>query len=388
MEYIGKTDWKSQDIVMPVDMNRIEQGIVDADTELSNVPINAFTEVAGNLYTGNLDSVKAGVTSCADTATNLPLAEAGKCICINSGNYDTQLYIPRSGNYIYSRNNNGSVWTNWIRLANIADIAAISSQILDVNGNEILKFSPAANAVNKITIYNNSTGYQPVLGVTGSDANIGLALRSKGIGTIIGFIGNAIGYSVKAIANTASAVNYLTFGAGATTVSPTIESTGADANIDIKLSPKGTGGVIETRVNFTEATTLANIVSGESNTTLWGKVKKMFSFIGTTTLTTTAQTITTAINELNTNLSRNFLNGSKNFKQVKMEYNQSLATFTNGVTIIPLSQSYTDGVAVVNIVGAGLSESIVEGDVLTITAAKDGALYTGITPLYYQIMGY
>jgi len=49
---------------------------------------------------------------------------------------------------------------------------------------------------------------------------------------------------------------------------------------------------------FTEATTLANIVSGESNTTLWGKVKKMFSFIGTTTLTTTAQTITTAINEL------------------------------------------------------------------------------------------
>ena len=49
---------------------------------------------------------------------------------------------------------------------------------------------------------------------------------------------------------------------------------------------------------FTEATTLANIVSGESQATLWGKVKKMFSFIGTTTLTTTAQTITTAINEL------------------------------------------------------------------------------------------
>lgn len=49
---------------------------------------------------------------------------------------------------------------------------------------------------------------------------------------------------------------------------------------------------------FTEATALANITSGESQATLWGKVKKMFSFIGTTTLTTTAQTITTAINEL------------------------------------------------------------------------------------------
>lgn len=49
---------------------------------------------------------------------------------------------------------------------------------------------------------------------------------------------------------------------------------------------------------FTEASTLANINSGESGSTLWGKIKKMFSFIGTTTLTTTASTITTAINEL------------------------------------------------------------------------------------------
>ena len=49
---------------------------------------------------------------------------------------------------------------------------------------------------------------------------------------------------------------------------------------------------------FTEASTLANVNSGESVGTLWGKVKKLFSFIGTTTLTTTAQTITTAINEL------------------------------------------------------------------------------------------
>ena len=73
---------------------------------------------------------------------------------------------------------------------------------------------------------------------------------------------------------------------------------------------------------FTEATTLANVNSGESNATLWGKVKKMFSFIGTTTLTTTAQTITTAINELknsigNTAIQVNNLTsvGSNNYTQ-------------------------------------------------------------------------
>lgn len=68
------------------------------------------------------------------------------------------------------------------------------------------------------------------------------------------------------------------------------------------LSATDTKGAIDelARPTFTEATTLANIVSGESNTTLWGKVKKFFNFIGTTTLTTTAQTVTTAINELDT----------------------------------------------------------------------------------------
>jgi len=35
---------------------------------------------------------------------------------------------------------------------------------------------------------------------------------------------------------------------------------------------------------FTEASTLANIVSGESNTTLWGKVMKFFNNVGRTTL--------------------------------------------------------------------------------------------------------
>ena len=49
---------------------------------------------------------------------------------------------------------------------------------------------------------------------------------------------------------------------------------------------------------YTEASTLANLVSGELLTVAFGKIKKFFSFIGTTTLTTTAQTVTTAINEL------------------------------------------------------------------------------------------
>lgn len=79
-----------------------------------------------------------------------------------------------------------------------------------------------------------------------------------------------------------------------------LNATNAKGAIDELASEKldKVGDAKDTTVTFTEAVTLANVNSGESGSVLWGKVKKMFSFIGTTTLTTTAQTITTAINEL------------------------------------------------------------------------------------------
>ncbi len=51
-------------------------------------------------------------------------------------------------------------------------------------------------------------------------------------------------------------------------------------------------------VSFTEASVLGNINSGETHATIFGKIKRFFSLIGTTALTTAAQTITGAINEL------------------------------------------------------------------------------------------
>lgn len=149
------------------------------------------------------------------------------------------------------------------------------------------------------------------------------------------------------------------------------------------------GDAKDTTVTFTEASVLANVNSGESQATLWGKVKKMFSFIGTTTLTTTAQTITTAINELNTNLGRNFLNNSKNFKQVKMDYGEPLVTFTNGVGTITLSQSYTYGVAVCNILGNTVTNSVVAGTSLSVSGATNtGTPLVGSYYVKYHVMGY
>jgi hypothetical protein len=56
--------------------------------------------------------------------------------------------------------------------------------ILDTNGNELLKVSATASAVNEVTLTNAATGNKPSLSVTGGDTNIGFELVSKGTGEI------------------------------------------------------------------------------------------------------------------------------------------------------------------------------------------------------------
>jgi len=63
---------------------------------------------------------------------------------------------------------------------------------LDVNGNaigdgtlELLKFIETASAVNELTITNNTTTNAPILSSTGDDTNIDLAITPKGSGNVV-----------------------------------------------------------------------------------------------------------------------------------------------------------------------------------------------------------
>jgi hypothetical protein len=57
--------------------------------------------------------------------------------------------------------------------------------IADDSGNEYLKFTKTASAVNEISITNSATGSRPDLAVTGSDTNIGLSITTKGTGLVL-----------------------------------------------------------------------------------------------------------------------------------------------------------------------------------------------------------
>lgn len=61
---------------------------------------------------------------------------------------------------------------------------ADGTSLNDDNGNELLKFGVTASAVNEVTITNNATGSDPKVSASGADTNIGLSLSPKGTGKI------------------------------------------------------------------------------------------------------------------------------------------------------------------------------------------------------------
>lgn len=71
----------------------------------------------------------------------------------------------------------GSAALRWINLF-------LSGFIGDTNGNELLKFSATASAVNEPTITNAATGNNPSISATGGDTNVGLDLKPKGTGKV------------------------------------------------------------------------------------------------------------------------------------------------------------------------------------------------------------
>ena len=64
-------------------------------------------------------------------------------------------------------------------------VESASSDILDSNGNEILKFVGVASAVNEFTMTNAATTNKPILASTGDDTNVGMSITSKGSGTLL-----------------------------------------------------------------------------------------------------------------------------------------------------------------------------------------------------------
>lgn len=62
--------------------------------------------------------------------------------------------------------------------------AKIDTALLDTSGNELVKVTATASAVNELTLANAATGSGPTLSATGGDTNIDINLAPKGTGVV------------------------------------------------------------------------------------------------------------------------------------------------------------------------------------------------------------
>lgn len=128
--------------------------------------------------------------------------------------------------------------TNTVERFRIASTGIIS--LGATAGSESLRVTPVASAVNYMQVSGGATGNAPSILAAGSDTNLSFIVSSKGNGSHF-FQTNSNGLNQFVIAHTASAVNQLQVTGSATGNALTMSTVGADTNIDLALTPKGTG---------------------------------------------------------------------------------------------------------------------------------------------------
>ena len=133
-----------------------------------------------------------------------------------------------------------------------------------------------------VKTFSSSYGLANEAFVRASGSTAGLSINSASINPIRFSVG-ASGSSAEQfrISNTASAVNYAQATGAATGAAPTISAQGSDANINLNLSPKGTGAVVASgSFGFS---TLAGISIGSSGNYIYQSSASTLQFkVGTT----------------------------------------------------------------------------------------------------------
>ncbi|MCX8520337.1 MAG: hypothetical protein ORN28_02230, partial [Rhodoferax sp.] len=133
-------------------------------------------------------------------------------------------------------------------------------------------------SANNITLTPSATTVAPAISATGSDTNIDLSLSGKGTGSVTTVAGFKSG-GTAIIGN--SSVNNVTIAGAATGIAPTISATGANTNIDLALSGKGTGNVTAA-TNFRVAGNTIIGTTSSNNITLTGAALSVSPVISAT----------------------------------------------------------------------------------------------------------
>lgn len=181
------------------------------------------------------ESLRIAATASAVNEFTVTNAATGNGVSILATGDDTNISVQFGGK------GNGAVV---LGQATSTDVRLAADQpIADSSGNEFIKFSKTASAVNEVTVTNAATSNAPKVAASGGDANVRLDLSGKGTGGVT-LWSNDGAEEILILADGGSAVNEVTITSAATGAGPSIAATGGDTNVPITLAGKGTGKVV------------------------------------------------------------------------------------------------------------------------------------------------
>lgn len=114
-----------------------------------------------------------------DTLTNKTLTTPTIASITNGGT----VTIPSGTDTLVARTSTDTLTNKTLTSPTITS-PVIGTSINDVNGNELIKFTATGSAVNEITIANGASTTGPTLSATGGGANLNIIMTPKGTGSV------------------------------------------------------------------------------------------------------------------------------------------------------------------------------------------------------------
>ena len=219
----------------------------------TNININLIPKGTGGLVANSTGQTVAAITT-TTLGGSVSVFDSGN----TAGNGGSVVFGAASGVWRFaaiksfatngSNNTQGDLFFLTRRVSTDANLSAAAHitaagviSLGSAAGSESLRVTPVASAVNYFEVQGAITSGVPIFRATGSDTNVSLTILTKGTGY---FNFQSGGGTQFFVGHTASAVNYLQVTGGATGASTTLSAQGTDTNIDITLTPKGSGYVV------------------------------------------------------------------------------------------------------------------------------------------------